>query len=94
MPYCRMIVDGKVELDEHVTIGQKRPPKLLADMIRPGGRNQPYMMAAAAALAEFVKANKAVVVTVLTRPSGGWSLDVEPQQHLVPLAAAAREIEG
>lgn len=94
MPYCRMIVDGKVELDEHVSIGQKRPPKLLADMIRPGGPNQPYMMAAAAALAGFVKANQAVVVTVLTRPGGGWNIDVEPQPHLVPLAAAAREIEG
>lgn len=98
MPYCRMVIDGKVELDEHVSIGQKRPPKLLADMIRPGGRNQPYMMAAAAALAEAVSANKAVEVTVTTRTSG-WNIDVEHRHHLASvrtpeLPAAPQAEEG
>lgn len=75
MSRATLIVDGRTELDEDVTPGQKQPPQILADMIKPGAKKRPYMMAAAAALAEAVVLGKPVEINITTRPTG-WTVDV------------------
>lgn len=85
MSRATLVVDGRTLLDEDVTPGQKTPPAILADMIKPGARKQPYLMAAAAALAEAVIKNQPVHITITTR-LGGWTLDVN---HTAALTAGS-----
>lgn len=75
MSRATLVVNGKTELDEDISPGQKQAPAILADMIKPGARKQPYLMAAAAALAEAVLKNQPVHINITTHGSG-WSLDV------------------
>jgi hypothetical protein len=77
MSHCTVIIDGRTELDGVVTPGQKVPPAILADLVKPnGGEMQPHLMAAAAALAFAVKNDKPVQITITTLPNDGWTLTV------------------
>lgn len=93
MPHCRMTIDGRTELDEEVTPGQKKPPAVLADLIRPGGKKQPYMMAAASALAEAVMAGNSVDITIDTRPDG-WDLSVTHKHRLASVRNIREDHNG
>jgi hypothetical protein len=83
MSHARLVINGRTELDENITPGQKQPPAILADMIKPGARKQPYLMAAAAALAEAVMKNQPINININTRPTG-WTLDVNHTHALTP----------
>ncbi len=83
MSHCTLIIDGKVEIDDNITPGQKQPPSILANMIKPGAKRQPYLMAAAAALAEAVMKNEPAYITVETR-ANGWTLVVNHVEAFTP----------
>lgn len=83
MSHARLVIDGKTELDENITPGQKQAPAILADMIKPGAKKQPYMMAAAAALAEAVMKNQPIHIDVKTHMDG-WTITVNHTHALTP----------
>jgi hypothetical protein len=84
MTRATLIVDGQTRLDDELEEWHKRPPELLADMIKPGVRVEPYLKAAAMALAEATIRGNPITIKVNTRPLG-WTLTVDHvSAHAIP----------
>jgi hypothetical protein len=82
MSRATLVIDGHTHLDAELSEWHKRPPEVLADMIKPGHRPQPYLAAAAMALAEATVKNQPIRITVETSPAG-WTLTVDHTLSLV-----------
>lgn len=71
-----LIIDGETRLDDELDEWHKRPPEILADMVKPGAKPEPYLVSAAMALADATMKGHPVCVSVDTRPRG-WTLTVD-----------------
>lgn len=76
MSRATLIVDGECRMDDELDEWHRRPPQLLADMIKPGSKPEPYLVAAGMALADATVKGQPVRVTITTRPSG-YNVDVD-----------------
>jgi hypothetical protein len=77
MPHSRIVVDGVTRLDTDLTLGrwQQAPPDVLADMIKPGARREPWSAAVLSALIDALVADQPVAIGVDTR-NGDWTMTV------------------
>jgi hypothetical protein len=79
MSRATLIIDGKTRIDDDLQEWHKRPPEILADMVKPGAKREPYLIAAAMALVEATAANQPITITVETN-TAGWAMLVEHKQ--------------
>jgi hypothetical protein len=84
-----LIIDGETHIDDDLHEWHKRPPAVLADIVKAKLQPnvaieiQPYLLAAAGVLATATAKNQPVCIIIATRPAG-WTLTVD--HTLSPLA--------
>lgn len=71
-----LIIDGETRLDDELGEWHKHPPEMLADMVKPGAKPEPYLVSAGWVLADATMRGQSVRISVDTRPHG-WTLTVD-----------------
>jgi hypothetical protein len=76
MSHATIIIDGQTRLNTDLSLGPKRPPQALVDLMKPdAAKREPWLSAAAIPLAEAVMNNQPITITIDTRP-GSWDMHV------------------
>lgn len=76
MAHARIIIDGKIEMDENLGNWQARPPEFLKQMVQPSTRPEPYIKAVGIVLADSLLTGHDVAIDVTTDTDGSWSMQV------------------
>lgn len=69
MSRVRIVVNGKVEMDENLGEWQDKPPSFIRDHMKPGTVHQPYMKMVLIAMTEAVMSDASVQIAADTTPN-------------------------
>ena len=69
MSRVRIVVNGKVEMDENLGDWQNTPPGFIRDHMKPGTRHRPYMKMVLIAMTEAIMSDASVEIAAQTSPN-------------------------
>jgi len=70
MSRVRIVINGKVEMDENLGDWQDRPPGFIRDHMKPGTIHQPHMKMVLIAMTEALMSDASVEIVADSAPSG------------------------
>jgi hypothetical protein len=74
--HIRLTLDGDTLMDGDLGAWQQQPPEAVADMLRNGGRGEPWHRPTLMVIADADLRNKSATITITTS-ADGWTLDVQ-----------------
>ena len=69
MSRVRIVVNGKVEMDENLGDWQEKPPSFIRDHMKPGTRHRPHMKMVLIAMTEAIMSDASVEIAADTTPN-------------------------
>lgn len=69
-------IDGKTVVDDKLGVWQRKPPRLIRDMVKPNAKPEPWMKSLLIVMAESALLEQSISVDIQTRPTG-WTIVVE-----------------
>lgn len=77
MANVKVTVDDEVIADGDLGQWSNNPPPLLEEQLKAGARPRPWMRALLLTVADAAMRDRAMDITVHTKPGDGWTLDVD-----------------
>lgn len=69
MSRVRIVINGKVEMDENLGDWQQQPPNFIRDHMRPGAMHQPHMKMVLIAMTEALMSDASVEIVADNTPT-------------------------